>query len=67
MCVCVCVCSFGTVAVVAALSELCVLPDVFDGEENVKRDITPKHCTLNPMRLRVSKGALNPKPLNPKP
>ena len=32
MCVCVCVCSFGTVAVVAALSELCVLADVFDGE-----------------------------------
>ena len=36
MCVCVCVCvrvcSFGTVAVVAALSELCVLVDVFDGE-----------------------------------
>ena len=27
-----CVGSFGTVAVVAALSELCVLADVFDGE-----------------------------------
>ena len=32
VCACVCVCSFGTVAVVAALSELCVLADVFDGE-----------------------------------
>ena len=32
MCVCVCVPS-GTVAVVSSESELCVLADVFDGEE----------------------------------
>ena len=41
---CVCVCSCGTVAVVAALSELCVLAVVFDGEVG---KLSPKNGSSN--------------------